>query len=95
MIVGVAGGACTVAINIGGKVFRANADELSQGLLDPTSNEYFGVLKRPDNLIKMVLKKRKSGYDSRTQTEVSRDRAAGYGRGAGTPNEMTSGPTPR
>ena len=55
IIVGVSGG-CTVSINIGGKVFRSNFNELNQGLLDVNSSEYFTVLKRPDNLIKMALK---------------------------------------
>jgi hypothetical protein len=55
IIVGASGG-CTVSINIGGKVFRSNFNELNQGLLDVNSSEYFTVLKRPDNLIKMALK---------------------------------------
>jgi hypothetical protein len=55
IIVG-ASGACTVSINIGGKVFRSNFNELNQGLLDVNSIEYFTVLKRPDNMIKMALK---------------------------------------
>ena len=55
IIVGASGG-CTVSINIGGKVFRSNFNELNQGLLDANSSEYFTVLKRPDNLIKMALK---------------------------------------
>jgi hypothetical protein len=55
IIVGASGG-CTVSINIGGKVFRSNFNELNQGLLDVDASEYFTVLKRPDNLIKMALK---------------------------------------
>jgi hypothetical protein len=45
-----------VSINIGGKVFRSNFNELNQGLLDVDASEYFTVLNRPDNYIKMALK---------------------------------------
>ena len=67
MIIGAAGGACKVAINIGGKIFRANFDELNQGLLDVDAGEYFGVLKRPDNLIKLALKQPNQGGRSHSE----------------------------
>lgn len=59
-----------MSINIGGKVFRSNFNELNQGLLDVDASEYFTVLKRPDNLIKMALEQQ----SKKTMTPTEPDR---------------------